>query len=169
IRDRNVTGVQTCALPIWICFVNKMDRVGADFFRTVDMIRDRLGSHPIPIQLPWGVEDGFHGVIDLVAMTGHYWPDEGRGEQWEDRPIPDDMKELVEHWRHELFEACADYDEEVMEAYVGGADPTPEHLRQAIRAATLSGKATPILCGTAFKNKGVQQLLDAIVMYLPSP
>ncbi|TML80214.1 MAG: elongation factor G [Actinobacteria bacterium] len=174
-----VAGVEPQSETVWrqadryqvprICFVNKMDRVGADFFRTVDMIRDRLGSHPIPIQLPWGVEDGFHGVIDLVTMTGHYWPDEGRGEQWEDRPIPDEMKELVEHWRHELFEACADYDEEVMEAYVGGADPTPEHLRQAIRAATLSGKATPILCGTAFKNKGVQQLLDAIVMYLPSP
>src|SRR5579864_274086 len=174
-----VAGVEPQSETVWrqadryqvprICFVNKMDRVGADFFRTVDMIRDRLGSHPIPIQLPWGVEDNFHGVIDLVTMTGHFWPDEGRGEQWEDRPIPDDMKELVEHWRHELYEACADYDEEVMEAYVGGADPTPEHLRQAIRAATLSGKATPILCGTAFKNKGVQQLLDAIVMYLPSP
>jgi elongation factor G len=174
-----VAGVEPQSETVWrqadryqvprICFVNKMDRVGADFFRTVDMIRDRLGSHPIPIQLPWGVEENFHGVIDLVSMVGHYWPDEGRGEQWEDRPIPDDMKELVEHWRHELFEACADYDEEVMEAYVGGADPTPEHLRKAIRAATLSGKATPILCGTAFKNKGVQQLLDAIVMYLPSP
>ena len=173
-----VAGVEPQSETVWrqadryrvprICFVNKMDRVGADMFRTVEMIQDRLGSHPIPVQLPIGAEDEFRGVVDLVDMVAHVWP-EGVGVEWEDVPIPDDMKDQVDHWRHELFEALADYDDEVMEAYVGGSDPSPEHLRSAIRAATLSGKATPVLCGTAFKNKGVQQLLDAIIWYLPSP
>jgi elongation factor G len=174
-----VAGVEPQTETVWrqadryqvprICFVNKMDRVGSDFFRSVDMIRDRLGGHPIPVQLPIGAEDAFRGVVDLVSMVAHVWAEEGKGEQWEDVPIPADMRDLVEHWRHELFEACADYDEEVMEAYVGGADPTPEHLRKAIRAATLLGRAVPVLCGAAFRNKGVQPLLDAIVAYLPSP
>jgi len=174
-----VAGVEPQTETVWrqadryqvprICFVNKMDRVGADFFETMEMIRDRLDSHPLPVQLPVGSEENFTGVVDLVQMVAHVWTGDDRGEKWEDVPIPDDMKELVDHWRHELFEALADYDEEVMEAYVGGSDPTPEHLRAAVRAATLSGKATPVLCGTAFKNKGVQQLLDAIIAYLPSP
>ena len=146
-----------------------MDRVGADFFRTMDMIRDRLDSHPLPVQLPIGAEDAFIGVIDLVTMVAHVWTEEGKGEEWEDRPIPDDLKEQADHWRHELYEALADYDEEVMEAYIGGAEPSVEHMRRAIRAATLAGTATPVLCGTAFKNKGVQPLLDGIVQYLPSP
>ncbi|MFN2614582.1 MAG: elongation factor G [Actinomycetota bacterium] len=174
-----VAGVEPQTETVWrqadryqvprICFVNKMDRVGADFFRTVDMIKDRLQSRPIPVQLPIGAEDQFRGVVDLVNMVAHVWSDEGRGEDFEEVEIPADMMELVEHWRHELFEACADYDEEVMEAYVGGADPSAEHLRKAVRAAALSGHATPVLCGTAFKNKGVQPLLDGIVYYLPSP
>ncbi len=174
-----VAGVEPQSETVWrqadryrvprICFVNKMDRVGADLFRTIEMIGDRLGSHPLPVQLPIGREDSFQGVVDLVDMVAHVWPTDGRGEEWEDVPIPDDMKDEVSHWRHELFEALADYDDEVMEAYVGGADPTPEHMRSAVRAATLSGKATPVLCGSAFKNKGVQQLLDAVVWYLPSP
>jgi len=174
-----VAGVEPQTETVWrqadryrvprICFVNKMDRIGADFYRTMDMIRDRLDSHPLPLQLPIGAEDGFRGVVDLIAMVAHVWTEGGKGEEWIDEPLPEDMAELVDHWRHELFEALADYDEEVMEAYVGGAHPTPEHLRQAVRAATLSGKATPVLCGSAFKNKGVQPLLDAIVQYLPSP
>jgi elongation factor G len=176
-----VAGVEPQTETVWrqadryqvprICFVNKMDRVGADFYRCVEMIRDRLQSHPLPVQLPIGSEENFRGVVDLVNMTAHIWPEvpNSKGEEWNDVPIPDDMKDLVEHWRHELFEALADYDEEVMDAYIGGAEPTPEHLRSAIRAATLSGQATPVLCGTAFKNKGVQQLLDAVVGYLPSP
>jgi elongation factor G len=174
-----VAGVEPQTETVWrqadryrvprICFVNKMDRVGADFFRTVQMIRDRLDSHPLPIQLPIGSEDAFTGVIDLVTMVAHVWPDEGKGEQWEDRPIPEELKEAADHWRHELYEALADYDEEVMEAYIGGAEPSVDHMRRAIRAAALAGTATPVLCGTAFKNKGVQPLLDAIVQYLPSP
>jgi elongation factor G len=174
-----VAGVEPQSETVWrqadryqvprICFVNKMDRVGADLFRTIEMIRDRLGSRPLPVQLPIGAEDSFRGVVDLVEMVAHVWEDDQRGTEWTDVPIPEDMKAEVDHWRHELFEALADFDEEVMEAYVGGADPTPEHMRVALRAATLSGKGTPVLCGTAFKNKGVQQLLDAIIAYLPSP
>ncbi len=175
-----VAGVEPQTETVWrqadryrvprICFVNKMDRIGADFFRTMDMIRDRLDSHPLPVQLPIGAEDSFVGVIDLVAMVAHVWTEEGKGEEWEDRPIPEELKEQADHWRHELYEALADYDEEVMEAYIGGAtEPSVEHMRRAIRAATLAGTATPVLCGTAFKNKGVQPLLDGIVQYLPSP
>ncbi|MFN2642381.1 MAG: elongation factor G [Actinomycetota bacterium] len=174
-----VAGVEPQTETVWrqadryrvprICFVNKMDRVGADFFRTVDMIKDRLGAHALPIHLPIGTEDSFKGVVDLVTMTAHIWPDEGKGEQWEDQPIPEDMKEDAGHWRHELYEALADFDEEVMEAYLHDAEPSLEHMRRAIRRATIANAATPVLCGTAFKNKGVQPLLDAIVQYLPSP
>jgi len=174
-----VAGVEPQTETVWrqadryrvprICFVNKMDRVGADFYRTMEMIKDRLDSRPLPIQLPIGAEDNFRGVIDLIQMVAHIWTDEGKGESWTDEPIPEDLAELVDHWRHELFEALADFDEEVMEAYVGGSQPTPEHMASAVRAATLSGQATPVMCGSAFKNKGVQPLLDAIVAYLPSP
>src|SRR6266536_2694697 len=174
-----VAGVEPQSETVWrqanrygvprICFVNKMDRVGAEFHRTVDMIRDRLGAVPAVVQLPWGVESNFHGVIDLVEMTGHYWPSEGMGEQWEDRPIPDEYLDVAEEWRHRLFEQLADVDESLMEKYVLEEQPTPAELRKAIHKATVGNKITPVLCGTAFKNKGVQPLLDAIVWYLPSP
>ncbi|MCA1839614.1 MAG: elongation factor G [Actinomycetota bacterium] len=173
-----VAGVEPQTETVWrqadryrvprICFVNKMDRIGADFFMTVDMIRDRLGGHPLPIQIPWGGESDFHGVIDIIEMKGRYWTTE-KGEEWEDREIPADLKEEAEHWRHELYEALAEFDEEVMEAYVHGGEATAEHLRIALRKATLAGEAQPVLCGSAFKNKGVQPLLDAVVQYLPSP
>jgi elongation factor G len=173
-----VAGVEPQTETVWrqadryavprMCFVNKMDRVGADFFMTVDMIRDRLNAHPLPVQIPWGRESEFVGVIDLIEMKGRYWTSE-KGEEWEDREIPAELKEEAEHWRHELYEALAEFDEEVMDAYVHGGDPSAEHLRIAVRKATLSGQATPVLCGSAFKNKGVQPLLDAIVHYLPAP
>ncbi|HVE75254.1 MAG TPA: elongation factor G [Actinomycetota bacterium] len=173
-----VAGVEPQTETVWrqadrysvprICFVNKMDRTGADFFMTVDMIRDRLGAHPLVIQIPWGKESDFHGVIDLLEMKGRYWTTE-KGEEWEDREVPADMKEEAEHWRHELYEALAEFDDEVMDAYVHGGDPSAEHLRIALRKATLTGEAQPVLCGSAFKNKGVQPLLDAVVQFLPSP
>ncbi|HLF69896.1 MAG TPA: GTP-binding protein, partial [Actinomycetota bacterium] len=173
-----VAGVEPQTETVWrqadrysvprICFVNKMDRLGADFFMTVSMIRERLGGHPLPVQIPWGSESDFHGVIDLVEMKGRYWTTE-KGEEWEDREVPAELLDEANHWRHELYEALAEYDEEVMDAYVHGGDPTPEHLRLALRKATLSGTAQPVLCGSAFKNKGVQPLLDAVVAYLPSP
>src|ERR687896_303475 len=144
-----VSGVEPQSETVWrqadkyrvprISFVNKMDRVGAEFHRTVDMIVDRLGATPAVLQLPWGVESNFHGVIDLVEMRGHYWPSDGMGEAWEDRPIPDEYAEVAAEWR------------------------------KVIRKATIAGQITPVLCGSAFKNKGVQPLLDAVVWYLPSP
>jgi len=174
-----VSGVEPQSETVWrqadkynvprICFVNKMDRVGAEFHRTVDMIVDRLGATPAVLQLPWGVESNFHGVIDLVEMRGHYWPSDGMGEAWEDRPIPDEYAELAEEWRHRLFELLADHDEQLMEKYVSEEEPTVAELRKAIRKATIAGQIAPVLCGSAFKNKGVQPLLDAVVWYLPSP
>jgi elongation factor G len=173
-----VAGVEPQTETVWrqadryrvprMCFVNKMDRVGADFFMTIDMIRDRLGAHPLPVQIPLGRESDFQGVIDLIEMKARVWTSQ-KGEEWEDREIPDELKDDAAHWRHELYEALAEFDEEVMEAYVHGGDPSAEHLRGALRKATLAGEATPVLCGSAFRNKGVQPLLDAILHYLPSP
>ncbi len=174
-----VAGVEPQSETVWrqadrynvprICFVNKMDRTGADFFRTVSMIEDRLNGTPLPIQLPIGKEADFHGVVDLITMVAHYWPDEGRGEEWEDRPIPDDMKADADKWRHDMLEILADHDEQLMELYVAEQDPDVDHIKKAVRRATISGEVTPVLCGTAFKNKAVQPLLDAVVWYLPSP
>ncbi|MGI8706602.1 MAG: elongation factor G [Actinomycetota bacterium] len=174
-----VAGVEPQSETVWrqadryevprMCFVNKMDRIGADFFRTVDMIRDRLNTRPVVLQLPIGKEDDFHGVVDLVTMVAHYWPSEGMGEEWEDRPIPDDLKEQADQYRHDLIEALADYDENIMESYVAEDDPDVDALRKAIRRATLENQITAVFCGTAFKNKAVQPLLDAICWYLPSP
>jgi elongation factor G len=174
-----VAGVEPQSETVWrqadryrvprICFVNKMDRTGADFFRTVEMIHDRLAATPLVVQLPWGVEQGFHGVIDLIEMKGHFWPSEGLGEEWEDREIPEDMRAEAEEWHHHLFEQLADHDESLMAKFVHEDEPTPDEIRRALRRATLAGEGTPVLCGSAFKNKGIQPLLDAIVQYLPSP
>ncbi len=174
-----VAGVEPQSETVWrqadrynvprICFVNKMDRTGADFFRCVEMIESRLNGTPVVIQLPIGREVDFHGVVDLVTMVAHYWPSDGMGEEWEDRPIPDDMKEQADQYRHDMLESLADHDEELMELYVAEKEPDVEHIKKAIRRGTLSGEITPVLCGTAFKNKAVQPLLDAITWYLPSP
>ena len=174
-----VAGVEPQSETVWrqadrynvprICFVNKMDRTGADFFRTVSMIEDRLNGTPAVIQLPIGREAGFHGVVDLISMVAHYWPSDGMGEAWEDRAIPDDMMDQAVSYRHDLIELLADHDESLMELYVGEEDPEPDQLRKIIRRATISGAITPVMCGSAFKNKAVQPLLDAVGWYLPSP
>ena len=174
-----VAGVEPQSETVWrqadrynvprICFVNKMDRTGADFYRTVSMIEDRLNGTPVCIQLPIGKEVDFHGVVDLVTMIAHYWPSEGMGEEWEDRPIPDDMKAEADKYRHDLLEILADHDEEVMELYIAEEAISVELMRKALRRGTISGEITPVLCGTAFKNKAVQPLLDAVTWYLPSP
>jgi elongation factor G len=178
-----VAGVEPQSETVWrqadryhvprICFVNKMDRTGADFERTVRMIEDRLQAVPLVVQLPWGVEGNFHGVIDLVEMRGHYWPSDGLGEEWEDRDIPEEYRAQAEEWHHKLFEQLADHDEDLMEKFVHEEEPTVDELRRALRRATLDTEGdkvlAPVLCGSAFKNKGVQPLLDAIVQYLPSP
>jgi elongation factor G len=173
-----VAGVEPQTETVWrqadryevprICFVNKMDRVGADFERTVGMIEDRLHAKPLVVQLPWGVEDGFVGVIDLVEMKGLRWQGE-RGEDWETSEIPDDLRPLAEEWRHKLYEQLADHHETLMDKYVHGEEPSANELRQALREATLAVEGTPVLCGAAFRNKGVQPLLDAVVDFLPSP
>ena len=174
-----VAGVEPQSETVWrqadhyrvprICFVNKMDRTGADFERTVRMIEERLHAVPLVVQLPWGIEQDFHGVIDLVEMRGRYWTSDGLGEEWEDRDIPEELRAAAEEWRHRLFERLADHDESLMEKFVHEEEATPDELRRALRRATLAGEATPVLCGSAFKNKGVQPLLDAIVAFLPSP
>jgi len=174
-----VAGVEPQSETVWrqadrygvprICFVNKMDRVGAEFHRCVDMITDRLGATPLAIQLPWGVEADFRGVIDLVRMRALLWQTEGKGDKYDVVAIPADHIEAAREWRDKLLETVAENDEEMMELYLEGTEPTEEQLVAAIRRATVAGGVTPVLCGSAFKNKGVQPMLDAIVDYLPSP
>ena len=173
-----VAGVEPQSETVWrqadrydvprICFINKMDRVGADFERTVHMIEERLHAVPLVVQLPWGLEGSFTGVIDLIDMKGRHW-DEGMGEEWEDREIPAELRETAERWRHRLFEQLADHDESLMDKYVHGDEPSHDELKRALRKATIEATGTPVLCGSAFKNKGIQPLLDAVVSYLPSP
>jgi elongation factor G len=152
-----------------ICFVNKMDRVGAEFHRCVEMISDRLGATPLVIQLPWGVESDFRGVIDLIRMRALLWQTEGKGDTYDIVAIPDDHLEAAREWRDKLLETIAENDEEMMELYLEGTEPGTEQLIAAIRRATIASAITPVLCGSAFKNKGVQPMLDAIVDFLPSP
>src|SRR5205085_10831411 len=143
-------------------------RAGADCERTVAMVVDRLQANPVVLQRPWGKEGDFSGVMGLVEMKGHRWTEE-MGENWEDVEMPEGLREAADKARHELFEKLADHDEEVMEKYVHGEEPSTEELRRAIRRATLDNTGVPVLCGSAFKNKAIQPLLDAVVAYLPSP
>jgi elongation factor G len=174
-----VAGVEPQSETVWrqadrygvprICFVNKMDRVGAEFHRCVEMISDRLGATPLVIQLPWGVEADFRGVIDLVKMRALLWHTEGKGDTYDVLPIPADHVEAAREWRDRLVETISENDEEMMQLYLDGTEPDEAQLIAAIRRATIAGAVTPVLCGSAFKNKGVQPMLDAIVDYLPSP
>jgi elongation factor G len=174
-----VAGVEPQSETVWrqadrygvprICFVNKMDRVGAEFHRCVDMIADRLGATPLVIQLPWGVEADFRGVIDLIRMRALLWQTEGKGDKYDVVAIPDHHLEAAREWRDRLIETISENDEEMMELYLEGTEPDVEQLVAAIRRATIAGGVTPVLCGSAFKNKGVQPMLDAIVDFLPSP
>jgi elongation factor G len=174
-----VAGVEPQTEQVWrqadkygvprICFVNKMDRTGANFFRTVDMILERLNATPLVLQLPWGAEADFIGVIDLVAMKGLRWHTEDKGASYETVDIPADMVELATEWHGKLVEVLADADDVVMEAYLEDGDLSAEALKAGIRRATLASKLTPVLAGSAFKNKGVQPMLDAVVDFLPSP
>jgi elongation factor G len=173
-----VAGVEPQTETVWrqankynvprICFVNKMDRVGADYFRTVDMIRDRLEATVALTQLPVGSENDFRGVVDLLTMRAHVWQD-GMGDSYETVDIPDELKADAEHWRHELVDVVSHHDDTVLEKYVGDEEITAEDLKRGLRAATISSEVVPVLCGSAFKNKAVQPLLDAVVDYLPSP
>jgi elongation factor G len=173
-----VAGVEPQSETVWrqadkygvprFAYINKMDRTGADFFYSVQTMKDRLGAKPLPIQLPIGAEENFKGVVDLVKMKGLIWTDE-LGAAYEEIEIPDDLKDQAEEYRTALIEACADFDEELMEAFLGEEEIPQAKLIDSLRQATLSTKITPVLCGTSFKNKGVQPLLDGIVELLPSP
>jgi elongation factor G len=174
----SVAGVEPQSETVWrqadkygvprIAFINKMDRVGADFERSVQTMRDRLGATPLPIQLPIGSEDGFKGVVDLIEGKALVWKDE-LGTEFEYTDIPDDLADAAHEARTHLIEACADYDDELMEAYLDDQEIPHERIASSLHRATLDLKVTPVLCGSAFKNKGVQPLLDAIVELLPSP
>ncbi|MGH6676995.1 MAG: GTP-binding protein, partial [Xanthobacteraceae bacterium] len=152
-----------------IVFANKMDKTGADFFRCVEDIKTKVGGRPICIQLPAGLEADFRGVIDLVRMKMLVWEDETLGAKYHDEEIPAEFREQAEKYRHELIEAAVELDDDVMAAYLDGAEPDEATLKRLIRKAVRTIAFVPILCGSAFKNKGVQPLLDAVVDYLPSP
>ncbi|MDT0303255.1 elongation factor G [Streptomonospora wellingtoniae] len=153
-----------------ICFINKMDKIGAEFQRCVDMFSDRLSTNPLPVQLPIGAESDFKGVIDLVYMKALVWSEETKlGEMYDTVDIPDSHAEAAREAHDKMIETLAEADDEIMELYLEGVEPTIEQVKPAIRRATIAGTAIPVLCGTAFKNKGVQPLLDAVVDYLPAP
>jgi elongation factor G len=176
-----VSGVEPQSETVWrqadryqvprICFINKMDRVGAEFFASVSSIRERLGATPIPIQLPVGSESGFIGVVDLIEMRARIWEGSGHdyGVEWKNVDIPDDLVEAAHTWRGRMIESIADVNDSLLEKYIEGVPISHEEIVAALREATISNLITPVLCGSAFKNKGVQLLLDAIVAYLPSP
>jgi elongation factor G len=175
----SVGGVEPQSETVWrqankygvprLAFVNKMDRAGANFLRVVDQIRERLKANPIPIQLPIGQEENFEGVVDLVRMRAIYWDDSTQGMRYEARDIPADMVELCRTWREKLVEAAAEADDALMEKYLEGVELDEKEIRAGLRKRALSMHIVPTLCGSAFKNKGVQAVLDAVVDYMPSP
>ncbi|XVN42312.1 MAG: elongation factor G [Candidatus Rickettsia vulgarisii] len=174
-----VAGVEPQSETVWrqadkynvprMCFVNKMDRMGANFYRCVDMIKDRLGAKALVTQLPIGIEENFKGVIDLIKMQAIIWKDESLGAEYTYGEIPADMLEISEKYRAMLLDMVAELDDQIMEKYLSGEELTEEEIKQVIRKGTISRTFVPVLCGSAFKNKGVQPLLDAVVDYLPSP
>ncbi len=175
-----VSGVEPQSETVWrqadkyrvprVCFVNKMDRAGADFFNVVQEIKDKLGARPIPLQVPIGAEDSFRGVVDLITNKAIVWNEEDKGMTYIVEEIPEDLAETVLEWRQKLVESVADYDEAILEKFFADPDSiTEDELRAAIRKAVIDMSFSPVLCGSAFKNKGVQALLDAVCEYLPSP
>ena len=152
-----------------VVFVNKMDRTGADFLRVVEQIRERLGAHPVPIQLPLGAEENFQGVIDLVSMKAIAWDDKDLGVSYVEMEIPEEMRGQAELFREQMVEAAAESSEELMDRYIEVGDLSPAEIREGLRTSTLAGEIVPALCGSAFKNKGVQAVLDAVIDFLPAP
>ena len=175
----SVAGVEPQSETVWrqankynvprMCFVNKMDRIGADFYRCVDMIEDRLGSNPLVMQLPIGAESNYEGLIDLIAMKEIIWKEESLGAEFEYKDIRDDLKDEAEKYRTSLVEMAVEQDDNIMEQYLDGNEPTEDDLKKCIRTGVLNQSFVPVLNGTAFKNKGVQPLLDAVVDFMPSP
>ncbi|MEC8175109.1 MAG: elongation factor G, partial [Pseudomonadota bacterium] len=175
----SVAGVEPQSETVWrqadkygvprICFVNKMDRMGADFFRCVDMFVDRLGANPLVMQLPIGAEADFAGLVDLVKMKAIIWKDESLGAEFEEVDIPDDLTDMAAEYREKLVESAVEQDDNAMESYLEGTEPDEETLRACVRKGAIGGDFVPVFLGSAFKNKGVQPLLDSVVYYLPSP
>lgn len=174
-----VGGVEPQSETVWrqankyrvprLAFVNKMDRPGANFTRVVEQIQERLGANPVPVQLPIGSEEGFEGVVDLIGMKSIYWDEATLGMRYEEREIPPNMQDVCQEWREHMLEAAAEADEELMERYLEEGALSDEDIHKGLRLRTLSNEIVPTLCGSAFKNKGVQALLDAIIQYLPAP
>jgi elongation factor G len=175
----SVGGVEPQSETVWrqadkykvprLAFINKMDRVGADFFRGVGMIRDRLKANPVPIQLPVGSEDTYKGVIDLVTMKAIIWDEESLGAQYHEEEIPENLAELALEYREKMVEEIASHDDDLMEKYLNGVELSNDEIKAAIRKSTIDIKICPVICGSSFKNKGVQNLLDAVIDYLPAP
>jgi len=173
-----VQGVEPQSETVWrqadrygvprICFINKMDRTGADFYRSADMIRTRLGANPVYMQIPMGAESKFEGVIDLLTNEAIYWTDQS-GRTYERKPVPDAFKDQVAEYRAKMIEHIVEHDDELMGLYLEGKEPSIEQLKTTLRQATINGKVCPVFCGSALKNKGVQPVLDAVIDYLPSP
>ncbi len=175
-----VSGVEPQSETVWrqadkykvprICFVNKMDRAGADFFKAVAEIKDKLGANPVPLQIPIGAEDDFKGVVDLITHKAIVWNEEDKGMTYEEVEIPEDLKDTVEEWRQKLIESVAEYDDHLLEKFFEDPESiTVDEMNKAIREAVIDMSFSPVMCGSAFKNKGVQAMLDAVCAYLPSP
>ena len=174
-----VGGVEPQSETVWrqankyhvprMAFVNKMDRAGADFLRVVEQMKDRLGASPVPLQLPIGAEDHFQGVVDLIRQKAIFWNESDMGTTYEERDIPADMVDACNEWREHMMEAAAESTEELMEKYLDSGELSEDDIRRGLRARTLNNEIVPTLCGSAFKNKGVQAMLDAIIYYMPSP
>ena len=174
-----VGGVQPQSETVWrqankykvprLAFVNKMDRVGADFYRVIEQIKTRLGGNPVPLVIPIGKEDDFEGVVDLVTMKAIYWDEASQGMQYDEREIPTELQEKAAEYREHLVESAAEANEELMNEYLENGELTVEQIHGAIRQLTIDNEIIPLLCGTAFKNKGVQKMLDAVIQYLPAP
>ena len=174
-----VAGVQPQSETVWrqankykvprLAFINKMDRQGADFFKSYDHIKTRLKGNPVPIQVPIGAEEKFEGVVDLVKMKAIYWDDATQGMKYEARDIPAKLVDEAKKWREKMVEAAAEADDELMHKYLEGHDLSEEDIKRGLRKRTIANQIVPMLCGTAFKNKGVQAMLDAVIDYMPSP
>ncbi len=174
-----VGGVQPQSETVWrqankyrvprLAFVNKMDRTGANFFKVYEQMRARLKANPIPMQVPIGAEDSFEGVVDLVKMKAIYWDEASQGTKFEYRDVPDNLMDMAQEWREKLLETAAESSEDLMNKYLEDGDLSEADIKKALRQRTIDGEIVPMMCGTAFKNKGVQAMLDAVIEYLPSP
>ncbi|MHB8495573.1 MAG: elongation factor G [Casimicrobiaceae bacterium] len=175
----SVGGVQPQSETVWrqankykvprLAFVNKMDRVGANFFKVYDQMKTRLKANPVPIQVPIGAEDKFEGVVDLVKMTAIYWDDSTQGMKYETRAIPAELADLCAEWREKMIESAAEANEELMNRYLEGSELSVDEIKRGLRLRAIAGEIVPMLCGSAFKNKGVQAMLDAVIDYMPAP